>query len=212
MASVMSDQHARSSEAALATPVMGLRNAGKRFGGTVAIDDVSFDLLPARCSRCSARTALARAPASSCWPASTSRTRARSCSTAQPWMLHRRSTRSRRGIAVMHQHPGLFPRSLSVAENIFIGHMPTGRLGRLDRSADARRGTRACSTTVGLACRPERRWHGLRTSEQQLVEIARALSVDARVLIMDEPTAALSQREVERLFAVVADLRRTAWR
>ena len=62
--------------------------------------------------------------------------------------------------------------------------------------------------TVGLDCDPEAPLAGLRSSEQQLVEIARALSVRARVLIMDEPTAALSHREVDRLFAVVDDLRR----
>ena len=61
---------------------------------------------------------------------------------------------------------------------------------------------------VGLSCAPSAPLMRLRTAEQQLVEIARALSLEARVLIMDEPTAALSQREVERLFAVVADLKR----
>ena len=68
-------------------------------------------------------------------------------------------------------------------------------------------GARKVLATVGLDVPAETRLGTLRTSEQQLVEIARALSLDARVLIMDEPTAALSQREVERLFTVVADLR-----
>ncbi len=110
------------------------------------------------------------------------------------------------GIGVMHQHPGLFP-DLSVAENIAIGHMPRAALGTLDRTrmdADARRLLRA----VGLECSPDRILGSLRSSEQQLVEIARALSVDARVLIMDEPTASLSRGEVEKLFAVVAGLKR----
>jgi ABC-type sugar transport system ATPase subunit/ribose/xylose/arabinose/galactoside ABC-type transport system permease subunit len=110
----------------------------------------------------------------------------------------------RHGIAVMHQHPGLFA-DLSVAENLAIGHDPPGRLGLLDRArmhSDAAR----LLDTVGLDCDPEAPLAGLRSSEQQLVEIARALSVRAGVLIMDEPTAALSQREVDRLFAVVDDL------
>ena len=112
----------------------------------------------------------------------------------------------RRGIAVMHQHPGLFP-DLSVAENISIGHAPTARLGLLDRARIVRDAGRLLDV-VGLDCDPETPLARLRSSEQQLVEIARALSVRARVLIMDEPTAALSQREVDRLFAVVDDLRR----
>ena len=111
-----------------------------------------------------------------------------------------------RGIAVMHQHPGLFP-DLSVAENIFMGHAPVDRLRLLD-TAQIRTRAAELLDLVGLACGPDERLGRLRTSEQQLVEIARALSIRARLLIMDEPTAALSQREVERLFAVVNDLRR----
>jgi ABC-type sugar transport system ATPase subunit/ribose/xylose/arabinose/galactoside ABC-type transport system permease subunit len=105
----------------------------------------------------------------------------------------------------MHQHPGLFP-DLTVAENIFMGHMPRDRFLVIDRGR-LRRDALRLLAAVGLACAPEERLERLRTSEQQLVEIARALSLRAKVLIMDEPTAALSQREVERLFAVVADLR-----
>ena len=70
----------------------------------------------------------------------------------------------------------------------------------------------AVLASIGLPIDVTARLGGLRTSEQQLVEIARALSLDGRVLIMDEPTAALSQREVERLFEVVATLRRKASR
>ncbi|WP_064649950.1 ATP-binding cassette domain-containing protein [Rhizobium sp. WYCCWR10014] len=107
------------------------------------------------------------------------------------------------GVAVMHQHPGLFP-DLSIAENLFIGQ--TGLRWKLDHlymRAEAAR----LLTLVGLEVDVTAPLGRLRTSEQQLVEIARALSLDARVLIMDEPTAALSQREVERLFTVVDNLR-----
>lgn len=88
----------------------------------------------------------------------------------------------RTGIAVMHQHPGLFP-DLSVAENIFIGHPLKGRFGRLHYGWMAEK-ARELLETVGLACDPVERLGGLSTSEQQLVEITRALSLNSRVLIM----------------------------
>jgi rhamnose transport system ATP-binding protein len=111
----------------------------------------------------------------------------------------------RRGISVVHQHPGLFGH-LTVAENIFIGHLPTDRAGRVDRATMRSRAQKLLDV-VGLDCDPATQLDRLRSSEQQLVEIARALSAEARVLILDEPTAALSQREVERLFAVIDQLR-----
>ncbi|PZM08774.1 ATP-binding cassette domain-containing protein [Rhizobium tubonense] len=109
----------------------------------------------------------------------------------------------RAGVAVMHQHPGLFP-DLSIAENLFIGQ--TGLRWKLDHRHMQDEAARLL-TLVGLDVEVTAPLKRLRTSEQQLVEIARALSLDARVLIMDEPTAALSQREVERLFSVVNNLR-----
>ena len=107
------------------------------------------------------------------------------------------------GVAVMHQHPGLFP-DLSIAENLFIGQ--TGARWKLDYGTMQSEAARLLKM-VGLDADVSQPLGKLRTSEQQLVEVARALSLDARVLIMDEPTAALSQREVERLFAVVDSLR-----
>jgi rhamnose transport system ATP-binding protein len=108
------------------------------------------------------------------------------------------------GIAVMHQHPGLFP-DLTVAENIFLGRMRQ-RAGLTDvRRMEAE--AEALLASVGLQCAPTTLVGRLRISEQQLVEVARALSQQAQVLIMDEPTAALSQREVDRLFALVNTLR-----
>lgn len=108
------------------------------------------------------------------------------------------------GVAVMHQHPGLFP-DLSVAENLFIGQ--TGVQWKLDHRDMASRAALLLQA-VGLDVDVTQPLGRLRTSEQQLVEVARALSLDARVLIMDEPTAALSQREVERLFHVVDSLKK----
>ncbi|WP_033439343.1 sugar ABC transporter ATP-binding protein [Saccharothrix sp. NRRL B-16314] len=108
------------------------------------------------------------------------------------------------GIAVIYQEPTLFP-DLSVAENIFMGRQPLGRFGRIDRAAMKADAVRLFDR-LGVRIDPERPARGLSIADQQLVEIAKALSSDARVLVMDEPTAALSGVEVERLFAVVRAL------
>jgi rhamnose transport system ATP-binding protein len=109
------------------------------------------------------------------------------------------------GIAVIYQEPTLFP-DLSVAENVVMGYHPLGAFNRIDRGAMHRR-VRELLERLGVHLDPERPVRGLSIADQQIVEIAKALSFDARVLIMDEPTAALSGPEVERLFAVVRTLR-----
>ena len=108
---------------------------------------------------------------------------------------------------MIYQEPTLFP-DLSVAENVFIGRQPLRSGRRIDAPRDGPRGAARSSRASGCGIDPERIARGLSIAEQQLVEIAKALSLGARVLIMDEPTAALSPVEVERLFGVVADAAR----
>ncbi len=109
------------------------------------------------------------------------------------------------GVAVIYQEPTLFP-DLSVAENIFMGRQPRGAFGAIDRGR-IDEATAALFARLGVPLLPGDVARGLSIADQQMVEIAKALSFDARVLIMDEPTAALTGAEVERLFAVVAALR-----
>jgi rhamnose transport system ATP-binding protein len=109
------------------------------------------------------------------------------------------------GIAVIYQEPTLFP-DLSIAENVVMGYHPLGSFKRIDRRAMHAQ-VRGLLDRLGVRLDPDRPVRGLSIADQQIVEIAKALSFDARVLIMDEPTAALSGPEVERLFSVVRTLR-----
>jgi rhamnose transport system ATP-binding protein len=109
------------------------------------------------------------------------------------------------GVAVIYQEPTLFP-DLSVAENILLGREPLRRLRRIDRPAMRAEAARLFRR-LGVALDPDRPAEGLSIADQQIVEIAKAISQDARVLVMDEPTAALSGVEVDRLFAVARGLR-----
>ena len=99
----------------------------------------------------------------------------------------------------------LFP-DLSVTENIFMGRQPLGSGRRIDRAAMYAEATELFHR-LGVDIDPRRPALGLSIADQQIIEIAKAISLDARVLIMDEPTAALSGVEVERLFAVARSLR-----
>jgi rhamnose transport system ATP-binding protein len=109
------------------------------------------------------------------------------------------------GISVIYQEPTLFP-DLSVAENIFIGRQPKGRSGLISK-AEMRRQAGELFEQLGVPIDPSRVAEGLSIADQQIIEIAKAISMDAKVLIMDEPTAALSGVEVDRLFAVARGLR-----
>jgi rhamnose transport system ATP-binding protein len=109
------------------------------------------------------------------------------------------------GVAVIYQEPTLFP-DLSVAENIFAGRQPYTSYGTIDRAA-MRKATRELTERLGVRIHPDREARGLSIADQQTVEIAKAISLNARVLIMDEPTAALSGVEVDRLMGIARQLR-----
>lgn len=109
------------------------------------------------------------------------------------------------GIAVIYQEPTLFP-DLSVTENVFMGRQPVGALGRINK-AKMREEVVSLMERLGADIDPDRPAEGLSIADQQIIEIAKAVSLDAKALIMDEPTAALSGVEVDRLFHIARQLR-----
>jgi rhamnose transport system ATP-binding protein len=109
------------------------------------------------------------------------------------------------GIAAVYQQPALFP-DLTVEENIALALESAGVWRRIDWRA-RRRQARELLERTGAEIAPERTVTSLSMPEQQLVEIAKAIGAQARILILDEPTASLTDREVERLFRVIGTLR-----
>lgn len=110
-----------------------------------------------------------------------------------------------RGVALIHQEPSTFP-DLGVAENVFAGRQPRARWGGIDWRRMNEESARWLAT-LGSGLDPASKVRGLSVADQQLVEMASALSQDARVLIMDETTASLTPSEARNLFSVMRSLR-----
>src|SRR5574341_80404 len=109
------------------------------------------------------------------------------------------------GVAAIYQQPALFP-DLSVAENLALGLERGGLWRRVNwRQRNAR--ARELLDRIGARIDPQAPVSALTMPEQQLVEVARALGASAKILIMDEPTASLTERETEHLFKVIGELR-----
>ncbi len=109
------------------------------------------------------------------------------------------------GITAIHQETVLFD-DLTVAENIFLGHAPRTRFGLIDIAAMQKRAGEILDS-IGAEIDPSVRLRDLGIASKHLVAISRALSIDARVVIMDEPTAALSHKEIHELYDLVEKLK-----
>lgn len=122
----------------------------------------------------------------------------------QPFIQGSPRAAMRQGVAVIYQEPSLFP-DLSLAENVFIGQLP--RKGIALDWKRMREESSALFDELGVPLDPTRIARGLSIADQQVVEIAKALSMDAQIILMDEPTAALTSSEVDRLVGVMQRLR-----
>jgi rhamnose transport system ATP-binding protein len=185
--------------------VLELRHAAKAFGAAVALQDGSVALRAGEVHALlgengAGKSTLVKIIAGVHQPDSGSLVAG-----GREVTLHGAAAAKAAGIAVIYQEPMLFP-DLTVAENIFMGRQPVRAGRRIDRGA-MNRDAVAIFTQLGVVLDPARPARGLSVADQQIVEIAKALSLDARVLIMDEPTAALTNVEVERLFRVITALR-----
>ncbi len=118
--------------------------------------------------------------------------------------IHSPKDAQRHGIAMIHQELNLVP-DLSIADNIFLGREPRTTWGTRDR-ATAHSRTAELLGGLGLRLPPRRLVRQCRIAERQLIEVAKALSRSVRILVMDEPTSALADAEVRRLFQVIRDL------
>ncbi|GAA1768891.1 sugar ABC transporter ATP-binding protein [Agromyces humatus] len=192
----------------VATPppaVLALRHAAKTFGPVVALADGTIELRSGEIHALvgengAGKSTLVKILAGLYHPDAGEFT-----VDGQPVAFRTVADSKAAGISVIYQEPTLFP-DLTVAENIFIGRQPKGR-SRLISRTRMRAEARALFERLGVPIDPDRIAEGLSIADQQIIEIAKAISLEAKVLVMDEPTAALSGVEVDRLFAVARGLR-----
>ncbi len=186
-------------------PVLALRDAAKSFGAVRAVIDGTIELFGGEAHALVGENGAGKSTVVKILAGVHQPDSGELLIDGQPVTLHGPAGAQQAGIAVIYQEPTLFP-DLSVAENIFMGRQPLAAGRRIDRRrmhADAA----ALFGRLGVRLDPGRISRGLSIADQQIVEIAKALSLDARVIVMDEPTAALSLAEVARLFDVVRTLR-----
>lgn len=184
-------------------PIFEIREIAKRFDATQALSDVSLGLHPGEVHSLVGENGAGKSTLikimTGVHPADSGTMRL----AGESFEPRDSAEAQRLGVAAIYQEPSIFP-DLTVAENIFIGHQAGGWL------VDWRAMNREAMEILGrldMAIDPQLPAAGLTVAGQQAVEIAKAMSVDTRVLIMDEPTAALSAHEVERLFRQVRGLK-----
>ena len=187
------------------SPMLELRGVSKRFGAVIALRDGELTLHPGSIHAVVGENGAGKSTLVKIMAGLYARDTGEFKLEGQPVEFRSTAESKAAGIAVIYQEPTLFP-DLSVTENIFMGRQPVARFGMIDRAA-MRAEVIELMTRLGVAIDPDRLTQGLSIADQQIIEIAKAISLDAKVLIMDEPTAALSGVEVDRLFAVARSLR-----
>ncbi|MBA4490299.1 sugar ABC transporter ATP-binding protein [Paracoccus sp. S1E-3] len=188
-----------------ATPVLSLRGIVKTFPGVRALDGVQMDLHPGQVTALIGENGAGKSTIVKILTGIYRPDEGQILVDGTETHFPTAQAAGHAGVTAIHQETVLFD-DMTVAENIFIGHAPRTRLGLIDRAAMQRR-ARDILTGIGADLNPAVRLRDLGIASKHLVAIARALSIDARVVIMDEPTAALSHKEIAELYDLVGKLK-----
>jgi ribose transport system ATP-binding protein len=186
-------------------PIISARHVTKQFGGVTALSDVSLDILPGEAHAIVGENGAGKSTLMKILAGVITHYEGQVQVRREPVKFTGTRDAERTGISIIHQELNLVEQ-LSAAANIFLGRERRRRFGMLDHRA---MDEAAAALLAQLECDidPRRRAGELRVGDQQLIEIAKALSLEAEILIMDEPTSALTETEAARLYRVVGRLR-----
>jgi ribose transport system ATP-binding protein len=184
--------------------LLQMRGICKRFPGVVALDDVSFELRRGEVHALLGENGAGKSTLMRILSGASVRDGGEILLDERPVALDTPAEAQALGISTIYQEFNLVPQ-LSAAENIYLGREPVRIAGVIDRRKLITQATRLLSS-LGTQIDPAAPVRTLGVAEQQMVEVAKALSLDARILIMDEPTSALTESEINQLFTVIRQL------
>jgi rhamnose transport system ATP-binding protein len=186
-------------------PVLSLRGVSKSFPGVKALAGVQLDLYPGEVTALVGENGAGKSTIVKVLTGIYQPDEGTISLDGEPIRFANPDAAAKAGVTAIHQETVLFD-ELSVAENIWLGHAPRGAFGLIDRRA-MKTGAVKLLRSIGAELNPDDKLKDLGIASKHLVAIARALSIDARVVIMDEPTAALSHKEIHELYELVEHLK-----
>ncbi len=187
--------------------ILELRKITKQFPGVTALKDVDFELNAGEVHALVGENGAGKSTLVKIITGVLQPTHGKIVYEQTPVSWHDPQESINKGIAAIYQDPAIFP-DLNVAENIFMGHQPHHNTTRKINWRQMYARTEELMQSLNVRIKPTDKIRGLSIAERQLVEIAKALSINARIVIMDEPTSALSISESEELFEIIQDLKK----
>ncbi|NOT59752.1 MAG: sugar ABC transporter ATP-binding protein, partial [Acidobacteria bacterium] len=187
------------------SPALQMERIRKTFPGVVALDEVSFELLPGEVHILLGENGAGKSTLMKILSGAYQKSAGAISLNGHAVEIKSPKHAQQLGIGIIYQELNLVPQ-LSAAENIFLGREPVRLPGLVDRRAMQQAAARLVND-LGLALDVSRPVRELSIAAQQMVEVAKAISLDARILIMDEPTSALTEREIAELFARIRQLK-----
>src|SRR2546427_1341092 len=185
-------------------PIVGLREISKGFPGVLAVRDVTLDILPGEVHALVGENGAGKSTLMKVLAGVYKKDAGRVIYKGNEVEIPSPRAAQQLGISMIHQEMNLMPH-LTVAQNVFIGREPLSFKLLVDKR-EINENTRQLMASLHLPLSPRIRVASLTVAKQQMVEIARALSFNSEVLIMDEPTAALAETEIEELFRIIRRL------